>query len=217
MVDVNNPLPLARHLDLVAAEASLGAGQMALACEQARALQAAALCVPGAWVGLARARLEETPVKVCALISFPLGLMAADVKRYEIEAALDEGAQEFEVTANHALLRDSQAKAFVRELRDLVEAAEERPVKVAIRPELLAPEEVTQAAHLCVEGEVPCLTLAPEIMAGMNLGEEVRRLQELFSGSLFIKAALPTANRSLVVDLLAAGAMRVGVRFSPTG
>ncbi|MCX8157109.1 MAG: hypothetical protein N3J91_11810 [Verrucomicrobiae bacterium] len=216
MVDFNNPLPLARHLDMTVAEASLAAAHIERACEEALTLQAAALCVPGAWVARARARLEEAPVKVCALISFPLGLMTADVKRYEIEAALDEGAQEFEVTANHALLLDGQERALVRELRDLVEAAEEHPLKVAIRPELLAPGDTTRAAHLCVEAEAACLALAPETLTGVNLVEEIRRLQEIYSGSLFFKAALPTANRGLVMDLLAAGAMRVGIRYSPS-
>lgn len=217
MVDVNHAPPLARHLDLMMAEANASASDLERACEQAKTLQAAALCVPGAWVSLARSRLEEASVKVCALVSFPLGLMATDVKRYEIEAALDEGAQEFEVVANHALLHEMEAKSFWRELRDLVEAAEECPVKVMIRPEFLALEEITQAAKVCVEAEAHCLVLAPEVPGMVNVRDEIRRLNEIFSGSLFFKAVLPAAQRATVNELLAAGAMRVGIKYAPLG
>ncbi|WCJ60602.1 hypothetical protein NXS98_05590 [Fontisphaera persica] len=217
MVDTSNPLSLARHLDLTAAEAHFTTADIERACAQAKTLQAAALCVPGVWVTLARSRLEESAVKVCALISFPHGLMTADVKRYEIEAALDEGAQEFEVMAHHALLREKEPKAFLRELRDLVEAAEEHPLKVCVRPELLASEDILRVANWCVEAEAQCLCLAPEVLGTWNVVEEVRRLNAVFSGSLFLKVALPTPQRGLVNDLLAAGVMRVGVKFDPAG
>lgn len=215
MVAINNPPPLARHLDLMVVEAQTTAAELERACEQANTLQAAALCVPGAWVALARSHLEDSGVKVCALISHPLGLMTADVKRYEIEAALDEGAQEFEVVANHALLRGTEARLFVREVRDLVEAAEEHPVKVVIRPELLTLAETLRAAAWCVDAEAHCLAVAPAGEVRPSPVEIIKQLSEALSGCLFFKASLSGASRSLVADLLAAGAMRVGINVEP--
>ena len=62
---------------------------------------------------------------------------AGDVKRYEIEAAIDAGAQEFDVVLDLGRLRDGDDAGLLRELRDLREAAEERPVKAVIELALL--------------------------------------------------------------------------------
>lgn len=213
MVDINNPPVVARHLDLMVLGAQTTAADIERACEQATILQAAAVCVPGVWVSTARARLEDSMVKVCALVSYPWGLNTADVKRYEIEAALDEGAQEFEVMCNHALLQAQEGRLFQREVRDVVEAAEEHPVKLVVKPECFSSEDLKRIATWCVNGEAHCMVLAPEVETGQNWPEEIRRLNAPFSDSLFFKVCLPVSDRSIVTDLLAAGAMRVGICF----
>src|ERR1041384_2696219 len=129
-------------------------------CVEAQANKLHGVVVSGSRVALAVHCLEGTDLKVCAAVGFPLGLSDPDVKRYEAEVAVDHGAQEIEVVLHHGLLKDGGAKGVLRELRDVVEAADERPVKVLIETSLLAPEFIVAAAQLAVEAEARFVTLS---------------------------------------------------------
>jgi deoxyribose-phosphate aldolase len=90
--------------------------------------------VPSAVLLLAHHFLEDSEVKVSCRIGFPHGVVDADVKRYEAELAVDAGAHEIELLPSLAKVVDGDYTALLREMRDVVEAADERPVKVALQP-----------------------------------------------------------------------------------
>jgi deoxyribose-phosphate aldolase len=94
-------------------------------CAEAREFGFYSVCVNGCRVDQARTLLEDSPIKVAAVVGFPLGAMDADAKRFETEAAIDAGAQEIDVVINIGRLKDGNHKYVLRELRDVVEAAEE--------------------------------------------------------------------------------------------
>jgi deoxyribose-phosphate aldolase len=167
--------------------------------------------VSGARVSLAAALLEETPVKVSAAIAFPFGAAGADAKRYEIEAALDDGAQEFEVVANHGWIKDGADSLFLRELRDAAEAADERPVKVVLEPGWLTADELVRAALLAVRAEAACLGLATGFGPRPATLEDIRRVAALAEGKALLKATVPRGDHLAMEQFLAAGAMRLGL------
>ena len=96
-------------------------------CDEACAHGFHCVCVNGSRVVQAYARLQDTPVKVAATVAFPLGAMDLDCKRFETEAAIDEGAHEIDVVLNIGRFLDGDYAYVLRELRDVVEAADERP------------------------------------------------------------------------------------------
>jgi deoxyribose-phosphate aldolase len=77
--------------------------------------------------------------------------MDSDAKRYETEAAIDNGATEIDVVLNIGRLKDGDRNFVLRELRDVVEAADERPVKVILETALLTRDEQILACHLAVD------------------------------------------------------------------
>ena len=118
-------LELAPSLELALFRADATRADLEKHCALARELGLHGVCVSSSRVTLARHFLEDTAVKICCTIDFPLGGADADVKRYEAEVALDHGAHEIEFVANHGWLREGNTEALVRELRDIVEAADE--------------------------------------------------------------------------------------------
>ena len=101
-------------------------------CAEAREHRFYCVCVNGSRVAQACAFLDGSGVKVTTVVGFPLGAMDADAKRYETEVAIDNGAQEIDVVLNVGRLKDGDHSFVLRELRDVVEAADERPVKVIL-------------------------------------------------------------------------------------
>jgi deoxyribose-phosphate aldolase len=177
-------------------------------CAEARAEGSHCVCVNGSHVELAFALLEDSEVKVTGMIAFPLGAADTDAKRYETEVAIDHGAQEIEMVLNIGRLKDGDHRYVLRELRDIAEAADERPVKVILETGLLTPEEVCRACELALDSGVHCVCTGTGLRAAATV-EDVRSLRAAVGEKFGVKASgLSDAQTALA--LLEAGASRLG-------
>lgn len=181
------------------------------ACDEALRRGCLALGVGGSWVELAAAKLEGSVVKVSALVGFPFGTADADVKRYEAEAAVDAGAQEIEVVLHPGWLRDGDHRSVLRSLRDIREAAEERPLKVVVEWALVPWEGVVLAGELVRAAEAQFLVTGTGCAGRATTPEDLLRLREVLGPELGIKAVGGIQGPSEVEALVQAGANRVGV------
>ncbi|MBL9138527.1 MAG: deoxyribose-phosphate aldolase [Verrucomicrobiales bacterium] len=204
-------VPIQRRLEWIALRPNLSRTELEHLCGEAQRCGCLAVCVAGSRVELASSLLAESSVKVSALIGFPFGSSDSDAKRFEVEAAADAGAQEMDVVINHGWLKDGNHAAVLRELRDIREAAEERPVKAIIELGLLSLDEARRAGQIAVEAEIQFLVTASGCSPRATTLEEVRSLREAIGSDLGLKVVggihdLPTAEAAL-----GAGANRLGV------
>ena len=142
---------LARCIDHTLLRADAVAKDIERLCAEAREHHFYAVCVNGSWVVQARHLLDGSAVKVATVVGFPLGATDSDTKRFETEAAIDNGAQEIDVVINLGRLKDGNYDYVLRELRDVAEAADERPVKVILETGLLTHEEKIRACRLVLD------------------------------------------------------------------
>jgi deoxyribose-phosphate aldolase len=177
-------------------------------CAEARAEGSHCVCVNGSQVELAFALLEDSEVKVTGLIAFPLGAADTDAKRYETEVAIDHGAQEIEMVLNIGRLKDGDHRYVLRELRDVAEAADERPVKVILETGLLTSEEVLRACEVALDSGVHCVCTGTGLRAVATIGD-VRSLRAAVGEKFGVKASGPI-DAQTAVALLEAGASRIG-------
>lgn len=204
-------LPLARRLELGAWRPDTSRADLERLAAEARRFGCLALGVCGSRVELAATLLEDSPVKVSALVGFPFGTSDPDVKRLEVEAAIEAGAQELECVMNHGWLRDGNDRAVLREWRDLREAAEERPVKAVVELALLNPDELRRAVALVRDAELQFLVTATGCAARPTTVEDVARLRDWSGSDLGLKVVGGLAGRGEIEALIAAGANRAGV------
>ncbi len=61
-------------------------------CEEAKQYGFATVCVNPTYVKLCAQLLQNTPVRVCTVVGFPLGATLPDVKAYETQQAILDGA-----------------------------------------------------------------------------------------------------------------------------
>lgn len=200
-----------RRLDLIVLRPDASRAEIERLCRQAREHECLAVCVPGSRVALAAAILEESTVKVSALIGFPFGTSDSDTKRFEIEAAIDAGAQEFDVVVNPGMLRDQDDRRLLRELRDLREAADERPVKAILELALLSREEMIRGAQSIREAELQFAVTATGCGSRATRPEDVGDLREAAGEELGLKAVGGITTPADAEALVAAGANRLGV------
>ena len=200
------------ELDVALWKPAATAAEIQTLCAEARDQNLRAVCVNGARVALAYAPLEDSGVKVVAFVGFPLGAADADVKRYETEAAIDADAHEIEVVSNLGLLKDGQLKSFLRELRDVVEAADERPVGVALETALLTHDEILRAASLIVESGAQAISTSTDFWPDVCVSAaDVKLLRDAVGPKFIVKAVGGIRDAQTALTLLEAGASRIGL------
>src|SRR6478609_3604797 len=126
------PADVARATELTLVRADVTRARVEQLCAAAVERGCYGVCVNSSRVADAYHFGSDAGLKIVSTIGFPFGAMDADAKRYEAEAAVDAGAHELDVVMNLGLLKDGAHDAALRELRDIVEAADERPVKVLV-------------------------------------------------------------------------------------
>jgi deoxyribose-phosphate aldolase len=174
-------------------------------CRKAREQNLYGVCVASSRIELAASFLEETAIKLIALVGTS-GNEDGDVKRYETEIAIDYGAQEIEVCLNVGRLKDGDQKYVLRELRDVAEAADERIVKVEIRPRLLTREELQLACGLVLDSGAHFVSAryitAPDL-------DDIKACREAVGPRFGVKAGSEILDTETALALIAAGATRL--------
>lgn len=205
-----NAIDLARYIDhtLLKPEASLK--DIERLCAEAREHGFYAVCVNGSRVVQASHFLADGDVKVSAVVGFPLGAADTDTKRYETEAAIDNGAQEIDVVINIGRLKDSDDSYVVRELRDVAEAANERPVKVILETCLLTRKEIIRACKLVLDSGAEFVKTSTGFgRAGATI-EDVQLMREIVGPKFGVKAAGGIRDTRTAMAMIEAGATRLG-------
>lgn len=185
-------------------------------CAEAREKKWHAVAVNSANVELAYTLLEESDVKVVALVGFPFGTSEADVKRYEVETAIDYGAHEIDYVINLGRLKDSDHKFILREMRDIAESADELPVKAILETHLLTIEERILACQLALDGGIQFVSTSTDFNAPSVNAEDVKLLRETVGPEFGIKAAGQIRDVATAQKLIEAGATRIGILAGTT-
>lgn len=180
-------------------------------CTHAKEEQFHAVCVNSTHVELARTLLDDTEIQVVAFVGFPLGASDSDAKRYETETASDLGAHEIDYVINLGRLKDGDARFVLREMRDIVEAADERPVKAIIEAHLLTREEKILLCEMAQDSGIKFLSTASDFHSPHPSLEDLKLLLEHLPATIGVKISGGFRDASQAIQWANAGAARVGI------
>lgn len=201
MAGAITPVDVARATELTLVRADVTREQVRALCAAAVERGCYGVCVNSGRVADAYAFGADAGLKIVSTIGFPFGAMDSDAKRYEVEAAVDAGAHEIDVVMNVGLLKDGANEAVLRELRDVVEAADERPVKVLVDLSLAEGKEVTTACQLVLESGAHFISVSAPV-------ERVGELVKMMGPKFMVKAF--ASKMAEATRLMEAGATRIG-------
>ncbi|MGB8369023.1 MAG: deoxyribose-phosphate aldolase [Limisphaerales bacterium] len=204
------PAALARFIDHTLTRADATIQDIEKLCVEAREHKFHSVSVNGSWVVAACHFLEGSDVKVIWSVGFPLGAMSSDVKRFETEAAIDEGAHEIDVVLNLGRLKDGDDKYVLRELCDVVEAADERTVKVILETCLLTNEQKIRACRLAVESGAHFVKTSTGFSTGGAMVDDVKLMRETVGPKFGVKASGGIRDLKTALAMIEAGATRLG-------
>jgi deoxyribose-phosphate aldolase len=210
MTDPLSAQSLARYIDHTLLKPETTAGDIEKLCREAVEHKFWSVCVNGSRVAQAYALVEPSGVKVACTVGFPLGAMSADAKRFEVEAAIDDGAQEIDVVLNIGRLKDGDDKYVLRELRDIVEAADERTVKVILETCLLSRDEKIRACRLVVESGAHFVKTSTGFSTAGATTHDVQLMRECVGPTFGVKASGGIRDAKIAVAMIECGATRLG-------
>jgi deoxyribose-phosphate aldolase len=181
-------------------------------CEEADRFGFAAVCVAPCHVPQAVQLLQGKKPQVCTVIGFPTGATTTATKLYEAQEASEAGAMELDLVINLGWLKSGQTEALHREIAEIVEATG-RTVKAILEMALLTEAEKRLAAELSMDAGAAFLKTSTGWNAGATIAD-VRLLQTLSRDRVGIKASGGISHAVQAMELVLAGATRIGTSRS---
>lgn len=180
-------------------------------CEEAKKYQFASACVHPTWVQLAHTYLSQTDVKVCTVIGFPLGATTTEVKAFEAQTAIENGASEIDMVINIGALKSKQIEYVEKDIAAVCIVAKGKAiVKVIIETALLTNEEKKLACELAKKAGADFVKTSTGFAKGGATVEDVTLMRETVGDELGVKASGGIRSYHDVVKMVEAGASRIG-------
>ena len=208
--------PLGSYIDHTNLRPNATAGDIEKLCAEAIEHQLFAVCLNGCWVQHAWNHLADTDVSIATVVGFPLGANDSDSKRYETEAAIDNGAHEIDIVMNLGRFIGGDHRYIIREIRDVIEAADDRRVKVIIETCYFNDEQIAAACKLAVEAEAHFVKTCTGFSPGGATVEHVQLMRETVGQRAGVKASGGIRDRETTLAMIEAGATRIGTSYGVT-
>ena len=90
------------------------------------------VCINPNYVSLAKKELEGTDVKIVTVVGFPLGANKSEVKAFETQKAIEDGADEIDMVLNVTALKDKDYNFVLNDIKTVKNACGTRPLKVIL-------------------------------------------------------------------------------------
>jgi deoxyribose-phosphate aldolase len=184
-------------------------------CEEARRYRFASVCINPCNVPLCAQMLRMTNVKVCTVVGFPLGANRSEVKAFETERAIIDGAQEIDMVINVGALKSKDLDLVERDIRAVVEACRSIVVsKVIIEAALLTDEEKVEACRLAKAAGADFVKTSTGFGPGGATAHDVALMRATVGSEMGVKAAGGIRDAATAREMIEAGASRIGASAS---
>lgn len=201
-------IDLASYIDHSLLQPSATAQQVKQLCQEAFMYNFPAVCVYPTAVRQAVELLHDKRTQVCTVIGFPTGATTSAVKLYEALEATENGATELDVVINLGWLKDRETDLMYREIAQICEETGQT-VKAILETAVLSEAEIRLAGEICLDAGVSYLKTSTGWFGGATVAA-VRLLREISGGQIGIKASGGIRTLEQAVELIQAGATRLG-------
>jgi len=188
------------------------ADQIAQLCYEAKKFEFASVCVNPTHVKLCAELLQGSSAKVCTVIGFPLGASAPEVKAFEAQTALNDGATEIDMVINIGALKAGDLTLVARDIHEVVKVGHNANaiVKVIIETALLNDEEKVTACLLSKEAGADFVKTSTGFSGGGATVEDINLMRKVVGPDMGVKASGGVRDFEDAQNMVKAGATRLG-------
>ena len=207
---INNAENIAAYIDHTLLKPDATPKEIDQLCEEALRYKFYAVCVNSGRIAQCNAILEKTDVRIACVVGFPLGANDSAVKIYETTRALNLGASEIDMVLNIGALKAKEYFFVENEIHEIVRAAEGKIVKVILETSFLNTEEKVKASQICLNAGAHFIKTSTGFGGGRATVEDIQLIKKTIGNQALIKASGGIKNLQFALDLIQAGANRLG-------
>ena len=169
-----------------------------------------AVCVNGCHVPLAKRLLEDSNVKVAAVIGFPLGANSTPVKVFEASEYVRNGADEIDMVLNIGWLRARQVSTVQEEIAAIKKAIGQKILKVILETCSLTREEIKWACEAAIAAGADFVKTSTGFGTGGATLEDVAYMHEIVGNRIKKKASGGIKDAKTARKYIKMGVSRIG-------
>ncbi len=201
----------AKYIDHTILKADAKKEEIIELCGEARMYAFASVCINPTWVKTATDALQDTEVKVCTVIGFPLGASTSEVKAFETKNAIQNGATEIDMVINIGALRSGEDELVKSDIEAVVQAAgKDAIVKVIIETALLTDIEKRTVCELAVVAGADFVKTSTGFSTNGATIEDVKLMRATVGPAMGVKASGGVRSFEDMEKMIQAGATRIG-------
>ncbi len=182
--------------------------QVRALCDEGKQFGVASVCIPPRYVK--RANDYAGGLKICTVIGFPNGYATPEVKVFETEDAIRDGADEIDMVINQGLAKAGDWEGVLTEIKAVKESCKGRILKVIIEACNFTREEKIALCRVVSMSGAEFIKTSTGFAAGGATVEDVQLFREHISPDMRIKAAGGIRTFEQAQAMLEAGADRIG-------
>ncbi|RKI69088.1 deoxyribose-phosphate aldolase [bacterium 1xD42-67] len=184
-------------------------GQVETVCDEGREFGTASVCIPPRYVKRANDHVSGS-LKICTVVGFPNGYSTPEVKVFETEDAIRDGADEIDMVINQGLAKEGDWEGVLAEIRAVKASCNGRILKIIIEACSFTQEEKVALCRVVSMSGADFIKTSTGFGAGGATVEDVRLFREHISPDLRIKAAGGIRTFEQAQAMIDAGADRIG-------
>jgi deoxyribose-phosphate aldolase len=167
------------------------------------------VCIPPRYVKRAAAYVG-TQIKICTVVGFPNGYSTPEVKVFEAEDAIRNGADEIDMVINLGLAKSGDWEGVLSEIKAVKASCKGRILKVIVEACQLTEEEKVAACRVVSMSGADFIKTSTGFSTGGATIEDVRLFKQNVAPDVRIKAAGGIHTFQQAEAMLEAGADRIG-------
>lgn len=161
-------------------------------------------------VRFAAEMLKESAVKVSAAISFPTGMTPIELKMLEVKEAIRDGADELDMVLNMRSIKSHDYDNVKKEMREFRKHTSELTSKVILETSLLTDKEIINLCKFASDVGIDFVKTSTGFNGNNATLHAVKLMKRSINGKTKVKAAGGIESLKDVLELLEAGAERIG-------
>ncbi len=205
-------LSIARTIDHTLLKPDGSAAEIAQLCREAREYHFASVCVNSAYVPLCADLLKGSDVAVCTVVGFPLGASPAEVKAYEAQLAIQNGASEIDMVMNIGAIKSHDVKGLHHDISTVVKTCHAHSVicKVILETSKLSDEEKVIACQVAKVAGADFVKTSTGFGGGGATVGDIALMRKVVGPDIGVKASGGVRTYQDAQALVQAGATRIG-------
>lgn len=201
---------LNQYIDHTLLKATATENDIKKLCEEAIKYAFYTVCVNSCYVAFAKKALAQSPVKICAVVGFPLGAMSTAAKAFEAKQAILDGADEIDMVINIGLLKSENFDAVWKDIEGVKNAIGDKVLKVILETCYLNKPEIIKASELALLSGADFVKTSTGFGPGGATFECVRLMKSVVKDQAKVKASGGIKDRVTALEYIALGAERIG-------